>query len=392
VAPRLDDNPTATSPSYVADMTLIEHRTAQDLEVRLATTDDEREAIYRFRYDIYVNELGRYRAAADHEHQRLADPEDTTSWLFYAADGDEVVASFRITWGGDGFSPRQVQQYQLAPFLAELPPEVMAVGERTMISPRWRGVDLMALLGEVSAPLSDAHDVRIVFGACEPHLLSFYALHQRPYGTRNINSPDAGLLIPMVSFSPAPEALLEFGTGGRLPTCVRDALESTGTVQSPFLLGDGDYRCRVGAAIGALDGSVLDGLTDDELDAVLRRSNVVTCRTGDRLLKTGGAARNAFVVLTGSLAVSRDGAPVATIGPGEIVGEMAYLLHQPRTCDVDVIDDGTQVLSLSERTLATLIDDAPAAAARFSANVARQLCRRLAAPRTIGSVCDAEPQ
>src|SRR4029078_6916572 len=89
-----------------------------------------------------------------------------------------------------------------------------AAGQRTMSSPCWRGADLMALLGEVSAPVSDAHDVRIVFGACEPHLLSFYGLHQRPFGTRHINSPEAGLLIPMVSFSAAPEALLEFGTGG----------------------------------------------------------------------------------------------------------------------------------------------------------------------------------
>ena len=123
---------------------------------------------------------------------------------------------------------------------------------------------------------------------------------------------------------------------------------------------------------------MLDGLAADELDAILRRSNVITCRAGDRLLKTGGSARNAFVVLAGSLAVSRDGTPVGTVGPGEVVGEMAYLLHQPRAFDVDVIHDGTQVLSLSERTLATLIDASPAAAAQFSANVARQLCRRLA--------------
>ena len=40
-------------------MTLTEPRTAQDLEVRIATTDDEREAVYRFRYDVYVQELGR---------------------------------------------------------------------------------------------------------------------------------------------------------------------------------------------------------------------------------------------------------------------------------------------------------------------------------------------
>lgn len=367
-------------------MTLTEQRTAQDLEVRLATTDDEREAVYRFRYDVYVEELGRYGARADHERRRLADPEDERSWIFYASAGGEVVASFRITWGGDGFSERQIEQYQLAPFLAELPPEVLAVGERTMIAPRWRGADLMTVLGELSEPHSDAHGVRVVFGACEPHLVSFYAGLQRPYGDRNINSPDAGFLIPLVSFPQEPEALLDFGIDGRLPRCVQHVLDSDGTVQSPLLLGDDEYQRRVRGAIGALDGSsVLDGLGDEELDAVLRRSNVITCRAGDRLLKAGGAARNAYVVLDGALAVSRDGTAVGTVGPGEIVGEMAYLLHQPRSFDVDVTHDGTQVLSLSERTLATLIDRSPVAAARLSANIAEQLCRRLAAVPTTGA-------
>lgn len=357
-------------------MTLTEQRSPQDLQVRLAATDEEREAVYRFRYAVYVEELGRYRDTADHAGRRLVDPEDARSWNLYATAGGEVVGSFRITWGGHGFSERQIDQYQLAPFLAELPPEVMSVGERTMISPSWRGTDVFAAMGEVSAPLSDDHGIRIVFGACEPHLISFYAGLQRPYGTRNINSPDAGFLIPLVSFHPTPEALRELTTDGQLPTCVRDVLDSAGTVLSPLLQGEDEYRLSVGTALDALPGSVLDGLAADELDAVLRRSNVITCRAGDRLLKTGGSARNAFVVLAGSLVVRRDGTPIGTVGPGEVVGETAYLLHQPRAFDVDVTRDGTQVLSLSERTLATLIDSCPPAAARFSANVARQLCRR----------------
>lgn len=359
-------------------MTLTEQRTTQDLEVRLATTDEEREAVYRFRYAVYVEELGRYRDTADHAGRRLVDPEDARSWNLYATAGGEVVGSFRITWGGDGFSERQIDQYQLAPFLAELPPEVMSVGERTMISPSWRGTDVFAAMGEVSEPLSDAHGIRIVFGACEPHLISFYAGLQRPYGSRNINSPDAGLLIPLVSFHPTPEGLREFTDDGQLPTCVRNVLESAGTVQSPLLQGEDEYRRSVGTAVGTLPGSVLDGLAGQELDAILRRSNVITCRAGDHLLKTGGSARNAFVVLAGSLAVSQDGRLVGNIGPGEIVGEMAYLLHQPRSFDVEVICDGTQVLSLSERTLTTLVDACPAAAARFSTNMARQLSQRLA--------------
>ena len=65
-------------------------------------------------------------AKVDHERRLLSDPEDDHSWIVYAAvprggDVGEVVATTRITWGGDGFSSRQIEQYQLAPFLAEIP-------------------------------------------------------------------------------------------------------------------------------------------------------------------------------------------------------------------------------------------------------------------------------
>ena len=71
------------------------------------------------RYAVYVEEMDRYHDVAGSEQHRFAEPEDQHSWLFYARDGDTVVAATRMTWGGDGFSSRQIDQYQLAPFLAE---------------------------------------------------------------------------------------------------------------------------------------------------------------------------------------------------------------------------------------------------------------------------------
>jgi hypothetical protein len=347
------------------------------VEVRVATTPEEREAVFRFRYRVYVEELGRYRAIADHRRRRLADAEDDHSWVVYALVDGDVVGTTRVTWGGDSFSERQVEQYQLAPFLAEIPAERMAVGERTMISPHLRGADLFPVLTQPCEALTMAHDVRVVFGACEPHLLSLYAEYQRPYGTRNINSPEAGFLVPLISFPQGPDALRELGSPGRLPRCVQAVLAGTGTVESPGHLGDEAYGALVVEALTRLVPSVFDGMGAAELAACLRRSNVITCRTGDRLLKAGGSARNAFVVLDGRLTVSRCGDVVGTVGPGEVVGEMAYLLQQPRGFDVDVVTDGTRVLSLSERTLARLPDTDPTAAAKLVSNISRQLCRRL---------------
>jgi hypothetical protein len=47
----------------------------------------------------------------------------------------------------------------------------MAVGERLMLAPHLRGSTVTEQLRELSREDVDARVVRLVFGACEPHLL-----------------------------------------------------------------------------------------------------------------------------------------------------------------------------------------------------------------------------
>src|SRR5436189_4098176 len=102
-------------------------------EVGLAETAEEKEAVYRFRYSVYVEEMGRYQGSADHVGRRLTEAEDAHSWIYYARNGDEVVGTARLSWGGNGFSDRQIEEYSLARFLDELPHEYLGIGERVMV-------------------------------------------------------------------------------------------------------------------------------------------------------------------------------------------------------------------------------------------------------------------
>src|SRR5258708_28987233 len=125
-----------------------------------AESAEEVEAVQRLRYAVYVEEVGRYRDVAGGSDRRFAEPEDGHSWIFYARDGNEIVAATRMTWGADGFSERQVDQYQLAQFLDEIPPALMAVGERASGLPSYRGTGVLAQMMQHSRPLLDAHDPR----------------------------------------------------------------------------------------------------------------------------------------------------------------------------------------------------------------------------------------
>ena len=58
----------------------------------LAETQEEKNAVYRFRYDVYVEELGWSRDVADHDRKMLIEAEDETARIFYAAiDGGYYV-------------------------------------------------------------------------------------------------------------------------------------------------------------------------------------------------------------------------------------------------------------------------------------------------------------
>ena len=62
-----------------------------EAKVQVAETEAQREAIYRLRYDIYVEEMNRYGSIADHKNRRLVEPDDAWSRLYFAAEGESIV-------------------------------------------------------------------------------------------------------------------------------------------------------------------------------------------------------------------------------------------------------------------------------------------------------------
>ena len=352
----------------------------------LAETSEEKEAVYRFRYSVYVEEMGRYQDTADHANRRLVEPEDDHSLIFFARDGVDVVATARLTCGGDGFSERQIRQYSLQPFLDELPPNLMAVGERAMVESQHRGSGLLDDLMEHTRALVDDYDIRIVFGACEPHLLSLYlGMGQRTYADKNINSVEAGYLIPLVSLPKGADSLVGLSDSSDDPTavpgCVGRVLSSEGgAVLSPMLMEPSEYWGEVNEALHELEHrgiGAFDGFSEDEVERCLSRSNIIECDTGDHVLKKGGVARNIFVVLDGTLEVRDGDRVIGVLSRGEVFGEIAFLLERPRGLDVYAATDGARVLSLSEGTLRKMIADDAVVAAKLLFNVSKMLCLRL---------------
>jgi len=70
-------------------------------EVKLVATDAEREAVYRFRYDIYVEEMGRQQQYADHTRRRVVEPFDKTGHVFGAFSHGQLIGTVRTNCARD---------------------------------------------------------------------------------------------------------------------------------------------------------------------------------------------------------------------------------------------------------------------------------------------------
>jgi CRP/FNR family transcriptional regulator, cyclic AMP receptor protein len=98
--------------------------------------------------------------------------------------------------------------------------------------------------------------------------------------------------------------------------------------------------------------------TKRELQAVAKASDEVRVPAGNILCEQGSVGREAFVIVDGQADVRRNGRKVATLGPGEAVGELALLDHGPRTATVKAADD-LVVLVLGVREFSGIIDEVP---------------------------------
>ena len=122
-------------------------------------------------------------------------------------------------------------------------------------------------------------------------------------------------------------------------------------------------------------------LGDDDCDAVLAVLKARRGNPGDVLFRQGERGDTLLVVLDGHLVakVEKDGGgaeEVARLGPGEVVGEMAFVDAEARSATVSA-PAGATVLEFSRDVLASLRAARPRAAASIQRNVLVDVARRL---------------
>ncbi len=101
-----------------------------------------------------------------------------------------------------------------------------------------------------------------------------------------------------------------------------------------------------------------------DLDHVHNVSTELDIPAGKALMEEGQIGHEMFVVLGGTLEVTRHGEHVADIGPGGFAGELALLAHRRRNSSV-VAKTDCHVLHIDGRGFMALLEDVPHLAVRM---------------------------
>jgi CRP-like cAMP-binding protein len=100
------------------------------------------------------------------------------------------------------------------------------------------------------------------------------------------------------------------------------------------------------------------GMTTKELRDIAKATVELSIVEGKEFVTQGDVGREAFVIVEGKADVVRNGKTIASLGPGDCVGELSLLDHGPRTASVLAATNLT-VLVLGPREFNGVLDEVP---------------------------------
>lgn len=359
-------------------------------KVQIALTRAEREAIWRFRYEVYVRELGKTVANADHEHGWIRDPdeEQQSVVLFYTGTTSEVTGTLRVDTWAPGHAPLAVARRYGFEELPALVAQPIAEASRLMVRRALRGKLIVPALARRAFTYAVDRGVLASFAYCAPGLVTGYRrLGYRPYGADLIDTPD-GLRVPLVMAtndvahfrsvdSPLYSLAKErFHTGSRETfDMITEELGIEGSVQ----VDEGEVWRDVQSALLARSTrpTLFDGLTDVQIRLVTSMGFVVDVETGNTVTREDLNERELYVILEGEFAISRAGKEVSRVSQGDVVGEIGFLLeHGRRSATIRARRDG-KLLVLRRKMLDDLGAREAPVAHQLLLNLARVTAARL---------------
>lgn len=302
---------------------------------RIARTQAEREAVYRFRHRVYASEQSdldhpELDAAKQWIHSPIDDDPATT--IYYLGTPERVLGTARIRVWEAGAVPAEIRELHSLDLLPES--ERVRVGDikMVMLDPELRGAHVgAAMLVNALIDSMRGRPVDLWFAIAAPGLLRrYHMLGFDPHGGRFLCS-HRGLEVSILGLigdlaelerrkSPIHRALrrAKVPQGGPNVERWRAIIRGDRTVCS-------DGREIQREISQTRSGDALHGLSARALEIIANAGLILELADGDRLIHGGFIGKELYVILDGKIATERDGERLGVRERGQTIGEIALL-------------------------------------------------------------------
>lgn len=116
------------------------------------------------------------------------------------------------------------------------------------------------------------------------------------------------------------------------------------------------------------------GCSKGELRKLAGIADELDVREGTVLTREGRTGHEFFVLIEGTVQVTRNGRKLAELGPGDWLGEIALLTKAPRTATATATSP-VAVLVIVDREFRRVVNEIPSIAIKILGSVAERLAR-----------------
>jgi len=361
--------------------------------VNIAESQKEKENIFKFRYQLYVQEYGKDPETANHQKQWIKNELDKTGILVYIKnDNGDIVGTMRMNFSHQTqFSLKIKKMFNLDYFTEKFGEKKFALITGTTISQNSQNFLTPATLYSFFYCYCRQQEIPFAFSWCPSYMLKYLTkLGFRRFKKEVINT-DLGVRIPLLLVCDDHKYLQKINSPFEPFTSLypydpsyegwfeNQLIADFGFINED-LVDSAQFWNFFQSCLQGYPSVLFQDLSESDIQKFIQSHKIVSYSPKQVIMKEGDVGEDFYVILKGSVEVSKtynnQKIILRILGKGDVFGEMAFLCQEKRVADIQAVEK-SELLAVSPDKMKNLEKTHPQIVNTILTNIARILALRL---------------
>lgn len=320
---------------------------------KLATTKEEKEAVFKFRYKVYIQELKQYFIDADHENKMISNKYDydANTIIFYVGDIPNISATLTLRVWDKGTIPEEIKNHFSLNLFPNIDDLTIAEFGSYVQKKSQRGNLSFLVLGDAFLQYGKQRNppIDLYFCSCVPGLIKYYANFGFQLYANKFFHLVKHLQVPLLAIPSDWEylkknrslisfILKKYTTRGKKPPM--SPIQNYFSTNIPvYTSKTAIHKVIADAKIDANSCEFLKHVSIQELEMLCQLA--LSFEPNQYVISEDVLDKEIYIILEGSFEILVHGVRVKVLEKGAVFGEVAFFLGEGRTADIRSVTAGT---------------------------------------------------